>query len=89
MLVREGYARVGYIYQQKDHLTELQEAERQAKSKKLKIWSMDGFVNEDGEGFNATEQERQQETDVIEELRQFLYDLIDELLNMLLKKLGL
>ncbi|ULG74005.1 thermonuclease family protein [Macrococcus brunensis] len=88
-LVREGYARVGYIYQQKDHLTELQEAERQAKSKKLKIWSMDGFVNEDGEGFNATEEERQQETDIIEELRQFLYELIDELLDTLLKKIGL
>ncbi|TDM00802.1 thermonuclease family protein [Macrococcus carouselicus] len=88
-LVREGYARVGYVYQQKDYLTELQEAERQAKSKKLRIWSMDGFVNEDGEGFNSTEEERKKEVDIIEQLRQILYDLVDELLDSVLKKMGL
>lgn len=36
-LVRQGYARVGYIYQQKDHLDRLLQAERIAKSEKLKI----------------------------------------------------
>ncbi|GGB12012.1 endonuclease [Macrococcus hajekii] len=89
ILVREGYARVGYIYQQKDHLTELKEAERQARTKSLKIWSLDGFVNEDGEGFNSTEAERQKEVDVVEKIRQLLYELVDDLLDRLVKKIGL
>lgn len=86
-LVRKGYARVGYVYQQKDHLYELEEAQRYAKQKKLKIWSMKGYVNEDGEGFNTTQAERDQEVDIVEKIRESLYRIVDALLDSLVKEL--
>ncbi|TDM11937.1 thermonuclease family protein [Macrococcus lamae] len=86
-LVRKGYARVGYIYSQKDYLYELQEAERYAKQKKLKIWSLEGYVNEDGEGFNTTKEEREKEVDIVEKIRQALYRIVDSALDTLVKEL--
>lgn len=86
-LVRKGYARVGYIYQQKDHLYELEEAQRYAKQKKLKIWSMKGYVNEDGEGFNTTQAERDKEVDIVEQIRASLYRIVDVFLDSLVKEL--
>lgn len=87
MLVRKGYARVGYIYQQKDHLYELQEAEHYAKQKKLKIWSLEGYVNEDGEGFNTTTEEREKEVDIVEKIRAALYRIVDAALDTLIKEI--
>ncbi|UTH13609.1 thermonuclease family protein [Macrococcus equipercicus] len=86
-LVRKGYARVGYIYQQKDHLKELEDAQRYAKQHQLNIWSMDGYVNEDGEGFNTTQEDRDKETDFVEQLRQALYRIVDAALDTLIKEL--
>ncbi|WP_414047024.1 thermonuclease family protein [Macrococcus equi] len=50
-MVRYGYARVGYIYNQKYYLNILKQAENNAKQKHYKIWSIKGFVNPYGEGF--------------------------------------
>ncbi|UBH12605.1 thermonuclease family protein [Macrococcus armenti] len=50
-MVRSGYARVGYIYSQKYYLNALKKTESIAKAKKLRIWSIPGYVNTRGEGF--------------------------------------
>ncbi|UJS27204.1 thermonuclease family protein [Macrococcoides canis] len=50
-MVRSGYARVGYIYSQKYYLNALKNTESVAKAKKLRIWSIPGYVNTRGEGF--------------------------------------
>ena len=47
-LISEGYARVGYIYSQKRHLDEFYKAQDYAKSNKLNIWSVDGYVTDKG-----------------------------------------
>ena len=47
-LISEGYARVGYIYSQKKYLNELYKAQDYAKSNKLNIWSVDGYVTNKG-----------------------------------------
>lgn len=47
-LISEGYARVGYIYSQKKYLNELYKAQEYAKSNKLNIWSVDGYVTNKG-----------------------------------------
>lgn len=50
-MVRSGYARVGYIYSQKYYLNALKKTQSIAKTKKLRIWSIPGYVNTRGEGF--------------------------------------
>lgn len=50
-MVKYGYARVGYIYKQRYFLNTLKQSEQGAKNKKLKIWSLKGYVNPKGEGF--------------------------------------
>ena len=55
-LISKGYARVGYIYSQKRHLDELYKAQDYAKSNKLNIWSVDGYVTDKGfdvEAYNS------------------------------------
>lgn len=52
-LVSEGYARVGYIYSQKRHLDQLYKAQDYAKSNKLNIWSVDGYVTDNGYDVDA------------------------------------
>ncbi len=47
-LIEKGFARVGYIYSQKRHLDTLYAAQDKAKSKKLNIWSVDGYVTDKG-----------------------------------------
>lgn len=47
-LISQGYARVGYIYSQKRHLDEFYKAQDYAKSNKLNIWSVDGYVTDRG-----------------------------------------
>ncbi|MGK0555105.1 thermonuclease family protein [Macrococcus capreoli] len=84
-LVRQGYARVGYIYQQKDHLNELLAAQKKAKQQGLKIWSIKGYVNTDGEGFNSTAQQRQDETDIGVQIREALHRILDAAIDGLIK----
>nr|WP_275431653.1 thermonuclease family protein [Salinicoccus roseus] len=57
VLLKEGLARVGYIYEQQRYLFELRAAEQYAKNRGLGIWSIPGYVNEGGEGFNSEEPE--------------------------------
>ena len=52
-LISEGYARVGYVYSQKRHLDEFYKAQEYAKSNKLNIWSVDGYVTDKGYDVNA------------------------------------
>ena len=52
-LISEGYARVGYIYSQKRHLDEFYKAQDYAKSNKLNIWSVDGYVTDKGYDVDA------------------------------------
>ena len=50
-LVEVGYARVGYIFPPNtQYLDELLEAQDKAKSEKIRIWSVDGYVTD--KGFN-------------------------------------
>ncbi len=56
-LLREGLARVGYVYEQQRYLSDFREAEQYAKDRELGIWSIPGYVNEGGEGFNSEEPE--------------------------------
>ncbi|MBY8909720.1 thermonuclease family protein [Salinicoccus roseus] len=57
VLLKEGLARVGYIYEQQRYLSEFCAAEQYAKDRGLGIWSIPGYVNEGGEGFNSEEPE--------------------------------
>lgn len=57
VLLEEGLARVGYIYEQQRYLADFREKEQYAKDNQLGIWSIPGYVNEDGEGFNSEEEE--------------------------------
>lgn len=52
-LISQGYARVGYIYSQKRHLDEFYKAQDYAKSNKLNIWSVDGYVTDRGYDVDA------------------------------------
>lgn len=47
-MVEKGLARVGYIYSQRRHLDRLYDAQDKAKSKKLNIWSVSGYVTDKG-----------------------------------------
>ncbi len=57
VLLEEGLARVGYIYEQQRYLAEFRTKEQYAKNNHLGIWSIPGYVNETGEGFNSEEEE--------------------------------
>ncbi|WP_411842101.1 thermonuclease family protein [Salinicoccus sp. HZC-1] len=61
VLLKEGLARVGYIYEQQRYLSEFRAAEQYAKDRQLGIWSIPGYVNEGGEGFNSEEPEPEPE----------------------------
>lgn len=52
-LISQGYARVGYIYSQKRHLDEFYKAQDYAKSNKLNIWSVYGYVTDRGYDVDA------------------------------------
>ena len=52
-LISEGYARVGYVYSQKRHLDEFYKAQDYAKSNKLNIWSVKGYVTDQGYDVDA------------------------------------
>lgn len=56
VLLEEGLARVGFIYEQQRYLDEFRAAEQYAKDEGHGIWSIPGYVNEDGEGFNYEEE---------------------------------
>ena len=56
VLLEEGLARVGYIYEQQRYLADFREKEQYAKNNQLGIWSIPGYVNEAGEGFNSEEE---------------------------------
>jgi len=51
VIVKNGYAHVGYIMSQTYYLNTLKKSERNAKAQKLRIWSKAGYVNTKGEGF--------------------------------------
>lgn len=73
------------MYQQKDYLNRMPAAERKAKAESLKIWSLKGYVNVDGEGFNSTKEERQQETDIMLKIRESLHRILDAAIDGLIK----
>ncbi|WWU66788.1 thermonuclease family protein (plasmid) [Clostridium baratii] len=47
-LVSEGLARVGYVYEDKEHLEELNKAQEYAQDNQLNIWSKPGYVTNKG-----------------------------------------
>ena len=53
VLLEEGLARVGYIYEQQRYLDDFRAKEQIAKDQQIGIWSLPGYVNEAGEGFNS------------------------------------
>ncbi|MFD2829060.1 thermonuclease family protein [Corticicoccus populi] len=57
VLLEEGLARVGYVYEQQRYLSDFRESEQYAKDNQLGIWSIPGYVNTAGEGFNSEEEE--------------------------------
>lgn len=54
-VVGEGLARVGYIYDQKKHLDTLLSTQDIAKSNRLNIWSIPGYVTEKGYDMNKVD----------------------------------
>lgn len=53
ILVREGLARIGYVYPPNTrHLEKLEAAESLAKQDGIGIWSIKDYVNEAGNGFS-------------------------------------
>lgn len=57
VLLEEGLARVGYVYEQQRHLDIFRAREQYAKDNMLGIWSVPGYVNVGGEGFNSEDAE--------------------------------
>lgn len=57
VLLEEGLARIGYIYEQQRYLSEFRAAEQIAKDQQIGVWSIPGYVNAGGEGFNSEEPE--------------------------------
>lgn len=53
-VVEEGLARVGYIYSQRRHLNTLYAAQDKAKGKKINIWSVPGYVTDNGFDVDAS-----------------------------------
>lgn len=53
ILLEEGLAKVGYIYEQQRYLDDFRAKEQIAKDQQIGIWSLPGYVNEAGEGFNS------------------------------------
>lgn len=48
-MIQKGYARVAYVYEPNTkYLDEFKEAEKIAKEKKLNIWSIEGYVTDEG-----------------------------------------
>lgn len=48
-MIEKGYARVGYVYKPNTkYLDEFEHTEREAQKKKENIWSIDGYVTDDG-----------------------------------------
>jgi len=56
IMLEEGLARDGYIYEQQRYLNDFRTSEQYAKDKQLGIWSLPNYVNTDGEGFNSEEE---------------------------------
>ncbi|WP_040980878.1 MULTISPECIES: thermonuclease family protein, partial [Oceanobacillus] len=55
-MIEQGYARVGYVFEPNTkYLNEFRDAEANAKDKKLNIWSIDGYVTEDGFDMSVVE----------------------------------
>lgn len=48
LLLRNGYARYAYDYEDYKHEAEYHKAEETAKAKHLNIWKVDGYVQKDG-----------------------------------------
>lgn len=49
LMIERGYARVAYVYEPNTkYLEEFKEAEEVAKKNKLNIWSIEGYVKDDG-----------------------------------------
>lgn len=48
-MIEKGYARVGYVYEPNTkYLDEFRKAEQKAKKEKINIWSIEGYVTDDG-----------------------------------------
>ena len=47
-LLKEGLARVGYVYESRRHLDAFREAERSAKEKKIGVWQCPGYATDKG-----------------------------------------
>lgn len=55
-LIAEGYARVGYVYENNNrHVEQLYAAQEEAKQQKVNIWSIDGYVTDRGYNVKAVE----------------------------------
>lgn len=56
LMIEKGYARVAYVYEPNTkYLKEFKKAQRQAKRKKLNIWSIDNYVTENGFDMSVVE----------------------------------
>ena len=56
LLIQEGFARVGYIYEPNTrYVEEFQDIQEQAKEKQKNIWSIDGYVTDRGYNVDISE----------------------------------
>src|SRR5699024_7126424 len=57
-MVEQGYARVAYVYEPNTkYVDEFRRAEKEARNRGKKIWSIEGYVTDDGFDMSVVEEE--------------------------------
>ena len=83
MLLREGLAKVAYLYADYEYTSYLQEIEKDAKNKKLKIWSDENIAN----NMDATETDEFAEEETTNSIFDIILNLIKDFICNLFKKI--
>ena len=83
MLLREGLAKVAYLYADYEYTSYLQEIEKDAKTKKLKIWSDENIAN----NMDATETDEFAEEETTNSIFDIIFNLIKDFICNLFKKI--
>ena len=83
MLLREGLAKVAYLYADYEYTSYLQEIEKDAKTKKLKIWSDENIAN----NMDATETDEFAEEETTNSIFDTILNLIKDFICNLFKKI--
>ena len=83
MLLREGLAKVAYLYADYEYTSYLQEIEKDAKNNKLKTWSDENIAN----NMDATETDEFAEEETTNSIFDIIFNLIKDFICNLFKKI--